>query len=238
MREAQRGKRFVVIDDFLTGADFAAARAMLDRATFAKVDSVISPGKDGVAFRSRGVQFTDRLGGPGTSGRPKLYEEVARRVHAERGIFGQWGRDWNRMGFAFWRYPAGSRLGWHNDAGSGRRGEFVLFLHDQWRASWGGELLLLDEHPESLAGDTGRGDLLTQMEALLDSCPISPVAVIPKPNRLVLMRTGTIHQIHRVDRTVGESLRCTLTGFASRDPARPASQRDTREKLAAAFGAR
>lgn len=218
MRETQRGDRFVVIDDFLDPAELTAARRMLNQATFESIDSVVSAADDGRAFRSRGSFFGPELGSPDEpGGRPAVYEKLGRAVHSEPGVYGRAERDWNRVSFAFWKYPAGSRLGWHNDAGGGRRGEFVLFLHERWPASWGGELLLLDVDAETLIreDDAAPGDLLRRMEVLIERCPRNPVAIVPKPNRLVLVQTGTIHTISRVDPVAGDNLRCTLTGFVS-----------------------
>lgn len=239
MQESQRGARFIVVDDFLDQETFAAAQDMVARAKFTRVDSVIDPDEDGFAFRSKGVHFRDDVSGVGVGGRPKVYEELVRKTHQERDFYGEWLVDWNRIGFTFWKYPAGSRLGWHNDAGNGRQGEFILFLHDRWRPSWGGELMLLDVAPEALPRDAGVSDEpVARMEALLAGCPVSPVAITPRPNRLVLVKADTVHQIHRVDPTAGASLRCTLTGFVSRDAKAEVDGRSVREKVVQTLGVR
>ncbi|WP_290055712.1 2OG-Fe(II) oxygenase [Amycolatopsis solani] len=236
MEVSQRGKRFVVIDGFLDEAKLASARTMLSRANFAQVDSVISPAEDGMAFRAKGIQFRDDLCAVGVGGRPAVYEELVRTVHREREFYGEHEVDWNRIAFTFWKYPAKSRLGWHDDAGHGRRGEFIVFLHETWRPSWGGELMVLDVDPEELR-EVASDAPVSRMEALLDACPISPVAIAPRPNRLVLVKAETVHQIHRVDETAGESLRCTLTGFVSKD-VRETNARSARERMAEALGVR
>jgi hypothetical protein len=239
MQISQQGRRFVVIDDFLDQETFASARGMFSRAIFSRVESVIAPQEDGHAFRSKGVHFRDEVSDVGVGARPRVYEELVRRIHHERDFFGEWRTDWNRIGFTFWKYPAGSRLGWHNDAGNGRRGEFILFLHDEWRPSWGGELMLLDVAPEELHWDTAAGDgLVARMEALLGSCPVNPVAIAPRPNRLVLVLADTIHQIHRVDRTAGDAMRCTLTGFVSQDTRSDVDTAAVRENVAQKLGVR
>jgi len=147
-------------------------------------------------------------------------------VRTETDLFGHAGRDWNRLTFTFWQYPADSRLGWHNDAGRGRRGEYIVYLHRQWDISWGGELLLIDREPRALleaagasvAELTGAGPQAVLNE-VLRSCEISPLAVLPRPNRLVLVKSDTVHTVLRVDRTAGASRRCTLTGFVYDDGA-------------------
>ncbi|TWG03697.1 2-oxoglutarate-Fe(II)-dependent oxygenase superfamily protein [Streptomyces brevispora] len=233
MREIQRGKRFVIIDDFLSEPVFSGAQDLLERATFTRRESVISE-EDGPAFRSKGVRFKEELGSVDAGGRPKVYEELARAVHAHSDFYGEASTDWNRIAFAFWKYPAGSRLGWHNDAGRGRQGEFILFLHDRWRPSWGGELKLIDEDPQPAnADDDAESDLVRRMENRIDRSTTSPVAIVPKPNRLVLVKSDTVHTIGRVDPTAGDTLRRSLTGFVSLSPERTTSPGSAREKLTA-----
>ena len=232
MRVTQRGSRFVVVDDFLSPPALAAARELMERSALAEVDSVIAPGGDGRARRSNGIRFREGVVGADAGARPAVYREITRTVAENEQIFGERGTAWDSIATAFWQYPAGSRLGWHTDAGMGRRGEFVLFLHEQWKSSWGGELLILDEdlrEPE----DAERGvSLEDRMEALVAGATELPVAVLPWPNRLVLVKAGTVHTIRRVDPTAGTALRRTLTGFVSqREPAR-----GDRSKLAALLG--
>ncbi|MGX1853057.1 2OG-Fe(II) oxygenase [Streptomyces sp. NPDC055299] len=229
MKEIQRGRRFIIIDDFLSRQDFSAAQDLMGRATFTRRESVISH-EDGPAYRSKGVRFREDLGAAGTGGRPKLYEELARAVRAYSDFYGEAGAAWDRLAFAFWKYPAGSRLGWHNDAGRGRQGEFVLFLHDLWRPSWGGELKLIDEDPQPIAADeAAENDLVLRMEARINRSTTTPVAVVPKPNRLVLVKSDTVHTIGRVDHTAGDTLRRTLTGFVSKSPERERTRVSARE---------
>ncbi|MEV5242992.1 2OG-Fe(II) oxygenase [Streptomyces cinnamoneus] len=237
MKETQRGKRFIVIDGFLSDQDLSGARDLMERATFTRQESVISA-EDGPAFRSKGMQFRAGLGTAGKSGRPEVYEELAHTVGMYSDFYGQAGSDWDRIAFAFWKYPAGSRLGWHNDAGQGRQGEFILFLHERWRPSWGGELKLIDEDPQSAAEDEAtESDLVLRMEARIEQSATSPVAIVPKPNRLVLVKSETIHTIGRVDHTAGGTLRRTLTGFVSKSQKREADSANAREKFEAILSA-
>jgi hypothetical protein len=43
----------------------------------------------------------------------------------------------------------------------------------------------------------------------------SPVILWPRPNRLVLLKSYTLHSILRVDHTAGDRLRKTFSGFVS-----------------------
>ncbi|MFB7076425.1 2OG-Fe(II) oxygenase [Streptomyces sp. NPDC056308] len=233
MKEIQRGRRFIIIDDVLTTPHFAAAQDLMERTAFTMRESVISA-EDGPAFRSGGVRFGPDLGASDVGGQPHLYEELARTVRAYSDFYGEAGTDWDKITLAFWKYPAGSRLGWHNDAGLGRQGEFILFLHDRWRPSWGGELKLIDEDPQPVATDeVTESDPVLRMEARIERSTTSPIAIVPKPNRLVMLKSDTVHTIGRVDHTAGETLRRTITGFVSKSPVRERTRASALESLSA-----
>ncbi|GHG12128.1 MULTISPECIES: 2OG-Fe(II) oxygenase [Amycolatopsis] len=217
----QGGDRFLVIDDFLDDETLGEVRKLMARSTVSQVDSVIYPDTDGFAYRSKGTVFDGTADVDRGTGRPKAYELIRRRVAAEPEIFGAVGEDWDRIGFTFWQYPAGSRLSWHNDTGGGRTGEFILFLHETWKTSWGGELMILDEEPPQ-DGD-GDGDFVSRMEKRVRRSAAHPTAIVPLPNRLVLVKAGTVHQINRVDPTA-DGRRCTLTGFVSKKPRQSSSE--------------
>ncbi|WAL72913.1 2OG-Fe(II) oxygenase [Kitasatospora sp. YST-16] len=205
-RATLRGRRFAVLDDFLDGAALEEARRTMAASAFSAAESPLLTGQDG-ALRSRGTVVRGAAAGRGAAGDPAAYGLVRSAVAAEPELFGRPGEDWDRVGFTFWNYPVGSGLAWHGDAGGGRRGSYVLFLNEEWRASWGGELMVLDEEEV----DTGTAELQVRESAS------SPVAIVPRPNRLVLLRAGTPHRINRVDPTAA-LVRCSLTGFAMKRP--------------------
>ncbi|MGY2063204.1 2OG-Fe(II) oxygenase, partial [Nocardia gipuzkoensis] len=108
----------------------------------------------------------------------------------------------------FWAYPAGTKLGWHDD-GAQRSGAFVLYLSREWRASWGGELDIIDCAVEAVP------NIHDDLDLDLLATPVHPTAIFPRPNRLVLMRSGTFHRIRRVDTAAGSVARESLTGFVA-----------------------
>ncbi|WP_158634101.1 2OG-Fe(II) oxygenase [Amycolatopsis sp. WAC 04169] len=212
----------MVIDEFLDAETLGELRKLMVRSTFSEVESVIYPDTDGKACRSKGAVFEGTIDVDRVTGRPKAYEKIRKSVAAEPAMFGPMGDGWDRIGFTFWQYPPGSRLSWHNDSGGGRKGEFILFLHDSWNASWGGELMILDEDPVQ-SNEGGGGDFIARMENRVRQSPTNPTAIIPLPNRLVLVKAGTVHQINRVDPTAARQ-RCTLTGFVSKKPHQSSSE--------------
>lgn len=219
MKIVASGARYRVIDDFLPPDELAEIRSLMERRRFEEVASVIYPETDGHAFRpaSRapaGHRGADgRVAGAGRAARrlpddPQGTRRASRHVRRARG-----GLVGGRLQLL--AVPAGSRLGWHNDVASGRLGEFVFFLHEQWKASWAGELVILDADPETIDVDTTGMSAMEAVEAKASTAPHALTAVVPKPNRLVLVQEGTIHCINRVDLTAGTTLRQTMTGFVA-----------------------
>lgn len=220
MKLVASGERFRVIDDFLDPKDLDSIRRLMGEREFEEVPSVVDSDADGSAFRSRGAVLRHdaawaQADTAGLSAMPGGYLAVLRELHSHSDFFGDAGTDWSIVGLSFWRYPAGSRLGWHNDVAVGRQGEFVFFLHEEWKASWGGELLLLDADPATVGDVDPDLPAYRAVEAKVGLAPYALTAVVPKPNRLVLVKEGTIHCIQRVDRTAGETLRQTMTGFVA-----------------------
>jgi hypothetical protein len=220
MRLTEQGNRYLVYDDFLPPEIFEQAVDLMTRSTLGDTESVISPNLDGPARRTRGMHFPASIGDMTSAGRPPVFTRITNAVSSQAGLFGVAGEDWDRLSFTFWQYPAGSRLGWHNDAGRGRRGEYILYLHRNWDISWGGELMLIDREPRTLlkaaddGGPDGAASGTGMVNEILRTNEVSPIAVLPRPNRLVMVRSDTLHTVRRVDHTAGDNRRCTLTGFA------------------------
>gem|GEM_PF-3615114 len=108
-------------------------------------------------------------------------------------------------------YPVGSALGWHND----RRiqvGAIAFYCHKVWEPDFGGELLIGQQlyKPE----DYEKSDRLRkdwQFEQILREPVID--AIMPVPNRLVLLAPNILHCIRRVDINAGNHARMSLTAF-------------------------
>ncbi|MCY0937348.1 2OG-Fe(II) oxygenase [Streptomyces sp. H34-S4] len=196
-----RGDRFVVIDDLLPEADFAAATADFSALRLKPVLSTIDPVYDGFAYRAgedKQPLATD------AADTPRWQRAVKEQVTAHLDVVAAREDDDSlALGFSAWGYPAGSRLSWHNDAGAGRVGAYVYFTHANWDASWGGGLALIDEESRADAADG----------AALVHSPVHPTLILPRPNRLVVFRAHTMHAVQRVDSAAGDRLRRTWTGF-------------------------
>lgn len=152
---------------------------------------------------------------------------------------GRMNADWKALTARPYLYPAGTALSWHTDAIS-YTGAFVYYAHRQWSANWGGELLIAHE---STSG-ANLGEKIT-MGAVVESDRIVglrrnavPPAldheqenrvlmssglgeyVMAKPNRLVIMKSGTPHRIARIDPSAGDSVRCSIGGCFLSEPTR------------------
>jgi hypothetical protein len=123
-------------------------------------------------------------------------------------------------------HPPGSGLDWHDDEGR-FEGAYTYYVNPRWHASWGGELLVIeDDLPRSLLPqkrhmrdgkiETGGGvwnvitkDDLSQM--LLEGTTQTEF-IFPRPNRLVFLKGGTWHKINPVKRNAAFA-RCAIAGF-------------------------
>lgn len=214
MRLTTRGSRFCVIDDFLPLDAWEELRHLHELGESEEVPSVIDASVDGSASRSRGLLLRYDSAALSSSDEdiPRGFGHVLKQVAGHEEVFGVAGTDWRMIGASFWTYTVGARLGWHDDAGGGRTGEFVLFLHPTWHVSWGGELLIHDEDTSVVAGAKDR---VRRLGAWVSGSDRSLTAIVPRPNRLVLVKAGTAHCINRVDQAAGAAERRTFTGFAS-----------------------
>ncbi|MEJ8675574.1 2OG-Fe(II) oxygenase [Chromobacterium amazonense] len=209
-----RGKCYVIIDDFLEGDILNSLRKSMDDILYQSFDSVVDAKVDGVALRSRGgfiqEKFIENADKTST-----VLHEIFMAVTGQQEIFGKKGQDWQTISFAFWKYGVGSRLGWHNDAGNGRTGEFVFYTHRKWKPSWGGELIILDEPSDVFEDGLKKEEYFAYVEQIVSESLSPLVAIQPRPNRLVMIKSGVCHYINRVDVAADKVERMSLTGFVS-----------------------
>ncbi|MCC3765509.1 2OG-Fe(II) oxygenase [Glycomyces sp. TRM65418] len=199
------GDRFVVFDDFFDDDELRFAREWATSISVEMRDSVIDA-TDGKAWRSSTVGFaTDADDAP-------VHLRTVFQAFAMPEV--PWAAEESSMVTgAVWRYPRGSALGWHNDAGGGRIGEFVCFLHPEWGGDWGGELVVLDKAADQ-SDRTGPDGTLSIPEFVSRSRSTMTL-IAPVPNRVVFLRAGTAHTIKRVEDQWQAEPRLTFTGFVT-----------------------
>ena len=123
-------------------------------------------------------------------------------------------------------YPVGSKNPWHYDLGFST---YTYYLHKEWKVNWDSTLLILPRDSAEykqvmdLMDGTVHYDIYKEQNSPMEMFEqkhkydnIMDVGhgtfVMPKPNRLVLIKHDTIHGINRVDSDAGENVRVTLTG--------------------------
>lgn len=156
-------------------------------------------------------------------------------AHAElyEALVGKEGKDWQTLAAAPRLYERNSSLYWHRDTPSVVTGSCTYYSHTNWNVQWGGELFIA--HPSSLKipdrnGPSmispkevmGRG--MVQLSGHLDNSEVNDALmesgmgfyVMPKPNRLVVMKTGNPHTISKVHPAAGDHVRASVTMFLIR----------------------
>lgn len=123
--------------------------------------------------------------------------------------------EWAVLSAVPWLYPPGSGLSWHTDS-TMYSGAFAYYLHPQWDAHWGGELVFA--HPsarnqrELVADDHSQRFDRSRLAASISEVGIGHY-VQPRRNRLVVIAGGHPHKIARVDTTAGHHVRASIAGF-------------------------
>lgn len=123
-------------------------------------------------------------------------------------------------------YPVGSKNPWHYDLGFST---YTYYLHNDWKVHWDSTLLVLPKdsavykqtmelmegsvHYDSYREINSPMEMFQQNDKYDDIMNVGyGTFVMPKPNRLVLIKHDTIHGITRVDSDAGDNMRVTLTG--------------------------
>ena len=222
-------RAYAVVDDFLSPQEHLALWT-----AFQDADRI--PG--GLHAWSRGYRRSsgDDAAGPAPRA-PSLREDAAAgpplppslQVFSEK-LFAAMTGDrpplavapWTGFSLGTWTYSPGTGLGWHSD--TGWLAGYIYYLHPVWSSNWGGELLVAAEDDDApsgaksialsaahsapaLAASGGTGDAAESV------CRTGGAFVYPRPNRLVLLRGGTLHCIKKVESAAGKSARTSLSGF-------------------------
>ncbi len=128
---------------------------------------------------------------------------------------GRFAEDWRCFSARAYLYGRGDALSWHDDS-SGRAGSYAYFVQPSWSASYGGELHVADASlrpdpckPAGAAKREVRQSLVTR-HLLTAGCGRF---IVPKPNRLVVMSSGALHAVRRVETDAGDWVRGSISGF-------------------------
>jgi 2OG-Fe(II) oxygenase superfamily len=113
--------------------------------------------------------------------------EVARKPGSVLGIESV---DWVAVTTSIYAYSSGTRAMWHDD-GRYYSGAYIFYAHQEWDRDWGGDFLVTP--PGSTLG--------------------IGTAVLPQPNRLVLIQSGAPHAVSRISGMAGTHVRRSIAGF-------------------------
>ncbi len=148
---------------------------------------------------------------------------VVKKIESSIELFsscvGEKGKDWSQFTARAFCFPKGTGLTWHDD-GSQKTGAYIYYAHRHWDANWGGELMLSSSPMPNVRARYAEeyGHLKPEIfnrkresEYLLETGFGHFIA--PKPNRLVVFRSGTYHKIKRVEDAAGDHIRMSVSGF-------------------------
>ncbi len=220
---------FLVIDDFLERATFAAIWNSFGESEFVDVhkfgfQKAFGFG-DGSAFRSETNSHYERIFDADTQRWRMVLDDthnltpllVSMLNDQSVGQFLDGVGEWTSVSLHSYIYPPGAGLSWHTDRG--KRAAFIYYAHPEWCASWGGELLVAtrkDGSPNLPGYSTSRFDEFHSGPHSGDfRVPSTGIFIQPMPNRLVLVAGGTPHAIKKVEPLAGIAFRASVSGFFS-----------------------
>lgn len=162
-----------------------------------------------------------------------LIEQFSRSGEVYRSLVGVENEDWRTLAAAPRLYERNSSLYWHRDSPNVVTGSCTYYSHLEWNIQWGGELFIARRPQEPIPDRNGpsmmspkevMGRGLVQLSGHLDNREVNDALmadgmghyVMPKPNRLVVMRTGNPHMISKVQPAAGDHVRASVTMFLIR----------------------
>ncbi|OJW54971.1 MAG: hypothetical protein BGO67_05125 [Alphaproteobacteria bacterium 41-28] len=160
---------------------------------------------------------------PTHSGIDLVIKKVKELAPGWENLIGKQGEDWAYFFARAYIYPSGAGLSWHRDNENSARGAYVYYAHPDWDPQWGGEFLIAPYETKDLKYPTSTlyhseskylGSHLEsafEKEALLEHSV--GTYILPKPNRLVIISSGIIHCIKKVENAAGNKVRATIQGF-------------------------
>lgn len=170
---------------------------------------------------------------PTGTGMDLLIEQFSRHGETYKALIGKEGVDWRTLAAAPRLYERNSSLYWHRDTPSVVTGSCTYYCHPEWNIQWGGELFIAHPPAEPIPDRNGpsmvapkevMGRGLVQLSGHLDNREVNAALmaegmghyVMPKPNRIVVMKTGNPHMISKIQPAAGDHVRASVTMFLIR----------------------
>jgi Rps23 Pro-64 3,4-dihydroxylase Tpa1-like proline 4-hydroxylase len=216
MREVIKNSRFVVWDDILSSEDFGQLLVHVSKSKFHSPHrngwESVWKSTDGECMRTQAL-YTENF--PTKTPLDKIFEVMTEACLINTEICGINPSNWDKMTVSSYIYPSGTRLSWHGDGGA-YSAALTYYCHPRWSPHWGGELLVAETPNQNyipkLDYDVAPGVDHSQIDAWINAYGMGHM-IVPKPNRLVLMKSGICHMVNRVDLAAGDNLRMSVVGF-------------------------
>lgn len=226
----------IVLDNFLPKGSFDLLWNQFQIQTFQRVDQGGYEGhwlaEDGAALKGPTIGFKKKWHAqyPTETAYDFVADGIVDHAHFFSDLIGEFGSDWDDFTLFPALYPRDTGLHWHRDADV-NAGSYTLYCHPTWNVEWGGALFVssiqLNKIPEDWgvymkkpARVQGAKHPIT-WSSHLDNSDSSHVLlehgignyVLPKPNRLVILKGGAPHAVAKVNASAGNHLRGSISGF-------------------------
>jgi len=237
LRVIRQTPDYIVCDDFLEAKDFELMLQYAQLQDYARNPKWIKPWDlaDRPPFQSGETVYhpTRRLP-PGDPRRQyptgTALDRLLEKILSTKFYRQNFARSCKSMTARSYLHQQGASLDWHNDAGR-FAGAYAFYCHPRWHASWGGELMLIeDDIPDDLLPEREimeDGEIVRRrnwnvihkedLSELLFERTTSTQFIFPVPNRLLIMRRGLWHKIGLVKNNAPFA-RCSVAGFFLPDP--------------------
>lgn len=235
MHLVERNNQFAVYDDVLPSSEFKAVVEYLQLENYQWVHAAgwqkVWRLSDG--FPLQGPMALSHATGQDAPVYPtqtKIDAVISTMLEVSKDLtdlVGALGQDWKALTARPYLYPQGAGLSWHGD-GASYTGAYVFYAHPVWNIQWGGELLIATGQPYRVTHrlsdpSSGAGHVIRSL-ATVQSFDNSfynekifekgvGYYVLPKPNRLAILKGACMHTVKRVDPAAGNHTRLSVAGF-------------------------
>jgi hypothetical protein len=230
-RLSVRAEEFAIYDDFLPGEAFKALATYANNSTYHQVhrnevrkvwrlhDGLPLQGATAFLRAEAGTGNAAADASTGVSPLTKFLERLDAVVNDCSDLVGRRAKHWKKVSAAPWIYPAGTGLSLHADSAR-YSGSYTFFLHQNWGLHWGGYLMVFNPakyHNSEARVPYSEGFVLPWLSDEVETAqfaePGLALAILPRPNRLVVIAPTAYHMIARVDANAGQNARVSVAGF-------------------------
>lgn len=229
-------ENYIVIDNFLSEEEFRLLWNYFQVETYMRVDMGGFNGQwmagDSQMLRGPTVGYKTKWHAqyPTNSALDFLFDRIVNHSSIFEKQIGAFGKAWEDFSMFASLYPKNSGLLWHRDA-TDNAGSYTFYGHPQWNIEWGGQLLISEESIHQFPVEDGvyfkKPDNLhghpqpVSWSSHLDNSHANELLlnkgvgayIMPKPNRLAIIKGGAPHCVAKVSEYAGSNMRASVSGF-------------------------